>query len=380
MLKLAIIGASYLQYPLIVKARSMGIETHVFAWVAGDIGEKAADHFYPISIVEKDLILDECRRIGIDGICSIASDLANITVNYVAEHMGLICNGIENTILATDKHAMRECFFANGDPSPRSVEVTDVSQLHFIKFDYPVIVKPVDRSGSRGITKVKTEAELESAYGHAFSQSFCGRVLVEEFAEGEEYSVECISWNGTHNLLAVTKKYTTGDPDYIEKAHMEPAFEDDKDIDRIRKVVYHALSSLKIKYGASHTEIKIDDEGNIRIIEIGARMGGDLIGSSLVRLSSGVDFVRLVIETALGIEPSIVPGEPSSAGVRYIFTEKDLQEYELIKRNDPEIIVEESDVALPEGNITDSSARKGYFVVCSKDRDRIIAAMPQELG
>ena len=81
MKKLAIIGASYLQEPLIQKAKSMGIETHVFAWAANDVGEKSADYFYPISIVEKDEILHKCREIGIDGVCSIASDLAAIKLN-----------------------------------------------------------------------------------------------------------------------------------------------------------------------------------------------------------------------------------------------------------------------------------------------------------
>ena len=82
---LAIIGASYLQLPLIQKAKEMGYVTHVFAWTANDVGEKEADYFYPISIVEKDEILEQCRAIGVAGICSIASDLAAVTVNYVAE-------------------------------------------------------------------------------------------------------------------------------------------------------------------------------------------------------------------------------------------------------------------------------------------------------
>lgn len=380
MTRLAIIGASYLQYPLIVRAKAMGIETHVFAWAADDVGEKAADYFHPISIVEKEKILEECRELKIDGICSIASDLASITVNYVAEHLGLTGNGIENTVSATDKHVMRMCFEANGDPSPKSIEVKDIEHLHSLTLEYPVIIKPVDRSGSRGITKVEDPAGLDRAYEHALSQSFCGRVLVEEFAEGTEYSVECLSWQGTHHMLAVTKKYTTGDPDYIEKAHMEPAFADDAGIeDKIRSVVYHALTGLNIRYGASHSEIKIDSKGVIRIIEIGARMGGDLIGSSLVHLSSGVDFVKLVIETALGIEPEITFGEKRSAGVRYIFDEEDLKAYEQIKENDPDIIVEESDIGIPGNEITDSSARKGYFVVCSKDRNKVIAAMPKDL-
>ena len=89
MKKLAIIGASYLQAPLIRKAKEMGIQTHVFAWKVGDIGEKIADYFYPISIVEKDSILEKCKSIGIDGVCSIGSDLAMLTVNYIAEELGL---------------------------------------------------------------------------------------------------------------------------------------------------------------------------------------------------------------------------------------------------------------------------------------------------
>ena len=104
MKKLAIIGASYLQNPLIVKAKEMGLETHVFAWKSGDIGEKTADYFYPISIVEKKKILDKCLEIGIDGICSIASDLASITVNYVAMEMGLVGNSLVCTEKSTNKH------------------------------------------------------------------------------------------------------------------------------------------------------------------------------------------------------------------------------------------------------------------------------------
>ena len=92
MKKIAIIGASYLQNPLILKAKEMGFETHVFAWRAGDIGEQTADHFYPISIVEKEEILNQCRKIHPDAVCTIASDLAGVTVNYVANALGLPAN------------------------------------------------------------------------------------------------------------------------------------------------------------------------------------------------------------------------------------------------------------------------------------------------
>ena len=126
MKKIAIIGASYLQEPLISKAKDMGIETHVFAWACNDVGENLADYFYPISVVEKEEILSKCQEIGIDGICSIASDLAVVTVNYVAENMGLAGNGTYNTSLSTNKHNMRIAFTENGDPSPRSIMVHNI--------------------------------------------------------------------------------------------------------------------------------------------------------------------------------------------------------------------------------------------------------------
>ena len=122
---LAIIGASYLQLPLIEKAKQMGFTTHVFAWAANDVGEAVADHFYPISITEVDEITEKCREIGICGICSIATDLGNYAVNYVANKLGLPGNSMECTKMSTNKHLMREAFAANGDPSPKSILVDE---------------------------------------------------------------------------------------------------------------------------------------------------------------------------------------------------------------------------------------------------------------
>ena len=95
MKKLVIIGASDFQNPLILKAKEMGYETHVFAWECGDIGEKTADYFYPVSITEQDIILDMCRRIRPDGVTTIGSDLGMVTATYVANGLGLTANSVE---------------------------------------------------------------------------------------------------------------------------------------------------------------------------------------------------------------------------------------------------------------------------------------------
>lgn len=377
MKKLAIIGASYLQEPLIQKAKSMGIETHVFAWAVGDVGEKSADYFYPISIVEKEEILVQCRQIGIDGVCSISSDLAAITVNYIAQELGLPGNSPACVRCSTNKHEMRRCFEKNGDPSTKSIQVTKVDELSDVSLHYPVIVKPVDRSGSRGITMLRSPDGLSTAIETAKSYGFQKCALVEEFAEGREYSVECVSWQGKHRFLALTQKYTTGAPSFIETAHLEPAQVDEETLMRVQKVTLHALDSLGIAYGASHTELKIAENGEIKLIEIGGRMGGDCIGSSLVELSTGYDFLKAVIEIALGNEPSGEITRHAAAAVRFVFTQEDLDCLERLRKFAPELLVESNVREITHEKVTDSSMRFGFFVFSAPLADTLLPYLPE---
>lgn len=392
MKKIAIIGASYLQEPLIERAKEMNLETHVFAWACGDIGEQSADFFYPISIVEKDEIAKKCQEIGIDGICTISTDLGAITVNYVAERLGLVGNSKYCTEVSTNKKLMRECFAQNGDPSPKSIQVdmeairdtfSDDSIDDFLSLNevsYPVIVKPTDRSGSRGIFKLSSKKGLANAVKVASDVSFESGVLIEEFVDGEEYSVEYVSWNGKHQFLQLTKKYTTGEPHFIETGHLEPAPISEKTLQNVKRIVEHALSSLQIRYGASHSEIKITEDGKIKIIEIGGRMGGDFIGSSLVKLSTGVDFVQAVIEIALGIKPRLKQLlEPKTAGIRFVLTKKDIEAYHEIKK-DPEVeVVYEEIHPVKDNAVMDSSTRYGCFLFTSADCSSVLKYLPEEL-
>lgn len=376
--RLAIIGASYLQEPLIEKAKAMGLETHVFAWKANDVGEKSADFFYPISIIEKETILRKCREIGIDGVCSIASDLAAVTVNYVADKLNLTGNSPECVQVSTNKHSMRKCFEEHGDPSPKSICVVTVSDLDEIRLCYPVIVKPVDRSGSRGITKLWNSHGLPEAIERAKEQGFEKCALVEEFAEGQEYSIECISWAGKHYFLAMTKKYTTGEPHFIETGHIEPAPIGKELLERTKKVVFHALNSLQIMNGASHTEVKIDSNGEIRIIEIGGRMGGDCIGSDLVEASTGIDFVAATIQIALGEKPDLTPGSGyGAAAVRFVLSEQDIAILNKIKQEHPEYIIRE-EIKMCRKQVTDSSTRWGYYLLCADNVEMLERYMPNE--
>lgn len=264
---------------------------------------------------------------------------------------------------------MREAFEKHGVPSPKSILVESIDDLAGVQYDYPLIVKPTDRSGSRGINKVYSEEELVKAIEIAKDMSFEKKALVEEFAEGQEYSVECVSYHGEHHLLAITKKYTTGAPHFVEHAHFEPAPEVNFTYDGIRKIVYNALDALMIHDGASHAELKVAEDGTVKIIEIGARMGGGFIGSHLVQLSTGVDFIKAVIDVSFDNAPDVEVKDHSNSAVLFIFDKKDMEKYNKVRAEHPEYIVMEKIDDIVEGELVDSTDRKGYFILKSDDKE-----------
>lgn len=355
--KIAIIGGSYLQLPAVLKAKELGYEVHCFSWRDGAVCEGYADYFYPISIIEKEQILKECQRIGIDGITSIASDVAVLTVNYVASHMGLVSNPDEYSQITTNKYLMRQCFADNGVPSPRFTIADDANSYNIKAFKFPLIVKPTDRSGSRGVEKVLDPVQLDAAILRAKKESFSNAAIIEEFVTGREISVEAISYKGCHYILQITDKVTTGAPYFVELEHHQPSTIADEVKKQVKKIVLHALDTLHIEYGASHSELKITEDGDIRVIEIGARMGGDFIGSDLVRLSTGYDFLGVVIKVAMGEFEKPVISEHHCSGVYFLSKETGyIKNYIEHCQDYPEIV---------EAKITDETLRN---IECSGDR------------
>lgn len=361
MKKIVVIGANEFQNKLILKAKELGYETHVFAWKSGDIGEKTADFFYPISITEKELILEKCKEIRPDAIVSIASDLAVITVNYVASALGLACNDPKDSIICTNKFEMRKALKKNGIKTPQFQKISKIEDLEIKNF--PLVVKPTDRSGSRAISLVNDKEELKNALSKAVDNSFENSAIIEEVIEGNEYSCECISYKGKHYFLTITKKYTTGFPKCIEAGHVQPADLTEEQIESVKEVVFKGLDALNIKNGASHTEFKVDKDNNIGIIEIGARMGGDCIGSDLVKISTGYDFVKMVIDVALGKAPNFKQiSKPKIAVIKFIFSKSDLKKVKQIEKKYPELIYYKSEVEDMNHEIVDSSSRYGFYI------------------
>lgn len=366
--KIAVVGASYLQKPLVQKAKELGLEVHCFAWEKGAVCKDLADYFYPISTLDKEQILTVCQEIGINGICTIASDSATVSVNYVASKMGLVSNPYEITEHCTNKYMMRNCFIKGGVPSPKYTLVNVLGEYDISGMSFPLIVKPTDRSGSLGVEKVESIEVLKDAINRATRESFTHEAIVEEFITGREISVESISFKGKHYVLQITDKVTTEAPFFVELEHHQPSSLPLIIQDKIKQLVPDALDALQITSGASHAEIKITENNDIYFVEIGARMGGDFIGSNLVELSTGYDFVKGVIDVALGSfeEPNQTINKYS--GVYFLS-----KETERIKpiienwKNYPEIV--EAEITDPElRNIECSGDRNGFFIYQSNKR------------
>lgn len=362
MKKIVIIGANDFQRPLIQKAKEMGYETHVFAWLEGATGAMDADHFYEISITEKERILGVCRKIRPDAVATIGSDLANVTVQYLTERLGLPGNSRTCVLCSTNKFEMRRAFERAGLEVPY-YQVVRKGELPSPPA-YPVIVKPTDRSGSRAITRVESIDGLAEAIENAVGQSFEGRAIVEEYIAGREYSVETISFGGRHVCLAITKKYTTGEPNYIEVGHLEPAPLTDTVAAGVQSLVFAGLDALGIRFGAAHSEVRIDSSGKARIIEIGSRMGGDCIGSDLVPLSTGQDYVRMVVDAAAGRPPQMAPEDKKVAAIRFLMCERDLEHLKFLQKTCPgalkKSVIEGS---VKDAKIVDSSSRPGFYIL-----------------
>ncbi len=366
--KLAILGASYLQLPLVLKAKQLGLETLCFAWDQDAVAQEHCDKFFPISVLEKQNIYDVCADMQIDGITSIASDICVPTVSYVATKLGLIGNTEMSAQLCTNKFHMRQTLSKSGLNCPQYVTgcvpadlVVQASPLR-----YPLIAKPVDRSGSLGVQKVESPIDLKEAVTNASELSLSGHVIVEEFIEGVEVSVETISWEGTHHHLCITDKETSGPPHFVELAHHQPSALPKSTRRLIERETSKSLTSLGVDYGASHAEF-IVSENRVYITEIGARMGGDFIGSDLVNLSTGYDFLSAVISIALGHFQKPLIKHEACSGVLFYSSESP-EVWDLIHRAEQEPQLIRAELNGNQLNPLQSSSDRSGFVIYQSDR------------
>lgn len=370
MKKIAILGTKEDQHPLIKRAKELGFETHVFGWKIDEVTDRVADFYHEVNIVDHELLWQEINNIGAVGVCNVASELAMHSMNYVLRKMGIPCNSLDTETKATDKYLMRKAMMEAGIDGPMFIQVEngDFSEDKISDFEYPLIIKPVDESSSRGVIKVESSLELAEALEYARRWSKVDKVIIEEFIDGPEYSGDSIAYKGEYKLLAITEKRTTGAPHFIERGHKQPAVLEESMKVKIEETLYKAFASLGIEYGAIHPEFRITADGKVKFMEIAARMGGDFIGSELVRLSTGYDYLGMIINIGCGLAPSFEKiNEPAEAEIRFVLDQDDLNELERIQKEEPEVLYRYSKWReISDKPILQNPDRAGYFITVRK--------------
>ncbi len=325
MKKIMILGSSILQLPAIEKAKEMGLEV-----VAVDMNPEAIGFSVNgvikeiISTIDTPAILEAAKRHKIDGIMTLASDMPMQSVAVVSHEMGLVGINEDTALKATNKAYMRDALKAAGIPIPMYFRVKGkdafIEAVDRIRTaGYKCIVKPADNSGSRGVDLLKEDTDLNSAYNYTVQYSRGGEIVVEEYMEGPEVSVETLAVEGNVHVIQITDKLTTGAPYFVEMGHSQPSQLSAETKKRIAEVTIVANKAIGIKNGPSHTEIKVTKDGP-KIVELGARLGGDCITTHLVPLSTGVNMVECTIRIALGEKPDLEAKWNKGSAIRYLKT------------------------------------------------------------
>lgn len=322
---LMILGGSILQLPAIKKAKELGLNVIVLDINPDAVGFKEEGIIgLQISTIDTNRVIEAAERYNIDGIMTLASDVPMPTIAKVCQKLGLPGISPQTALNATNKAEMRNCFKEHHVPIPEFYVAEN--EKEFIEFTKHIkdkfIIKPADNSGNRGIKLVSMPLELrelKEVYKYSKQYSKDGRILLEEYMEGEEFSVESISINGVCHVIQITDKITSGEPYFVEIGHTQPSKYNQTVKTNIAETAQLGVNALGIMSGPSHTEIKLTKEGP-KIVEIGARLGGGCITTHLVPLSTGVDMVKANILIALGEMPDLSPRYEKAAAIRFFRT------------------------------------------------------------
>ena len=321
MKKILIIGAGFLQDFVICKAKSMGYETLTVDADAEAVGFKHADGHEVINIVDEKACLEYAEKEKVDGVLTAATDYGVLTAAYIAQQMGLPGLKYDVAKLIKNKYKVRKRLYeCNVDDTEQAYEVdkdTDFESL-CANLSFPVMVKPCDGSGSRGASRVDKCEDFKAACLFAMQSSITNRATVETFISGHEYGAESIVVNGEVHVLAIMKKWMTKPPYYAELGHAVPCGLPIEVEKKARNCVKNAIEALGINHGSVNMDMIITDNGSVHIIDIGARMGGNMIGPCIIPYGTGIDYMANMIRIAVGDNVDFTPSEHGAVATRLL--------------------------------------------------------------
>lgn len=316
--RLLIVGASILQLPAIKLAKKMGYYVGVIDFNPNAIGVPYADEFFNVSTIDIDGVVKTAELFKPNGIMTLATDMPMRSIAAVCEKLDLCGISFETAVKSTDKGEMIQTFEEHSVEHPWYYIFNDINEMekNIDKIIFPCISKPTDNSGSRGVMLIKNKEELFDAFAYSSKNGRSGGVIIEEYMSGPEVSVEIMTINGQTIVLQVTDKLTTGAPHFVEMGHSQPSTLPKEQLSKIEDLACRAVKAVGIQNGPAHVEIILTKNGP-KMVELGARMGGDCITTHLVPLSTGIDMVKATIQTACGEIPDIEKKFNKGSAIRY---------------------------------------------------------------
>lgn len=323
--KILIVGAGFGQVPAILKAKALGIYTIVIDKNPNALGMTLADEAFEVDIIDKEAALKVAKSFNVDGVMTMQTDLPIPTIGYINDVLNLSGVTYQTAVDCSHKTQTRLKLKTKqiSQPDFSIVTTVDAAIEAAESIGYPVIVKAVDSSGSRGVTKVTESANVESAFKEALSYSRQENVLVEDYIDGIEIGAQAFSVNGKCVSVLVHNDTLSQPPYMIPTGHSFPSFLEDSELDYAVKAVKECVEALEIKEGPSNIDLIFDKrDGKAKIIEVGARIGATCL-PELVAYHTGIDWVEATILNALGLPVNLNPSSNQAVAAEILEAPED---------------------------------------------------------
>ena len=322
--RILMLGGSPFQIPPITYAQSQGHHVIVCDYYPDCPGGEAADEFHNVSTTDFDAILEVAKTRHVDGIMTYASDPAAPTVAYVGNELGLPSNPYESVRILARKDLFREFLAKHGFHTPKAVSSYKLDEAVEAAADleFPIVVKPVDSSGSKGVTRLYEREKLAEAFEYALGFSREKKVVLEEFVDMDRYQIagDGFVYQGQLAFRCFANEhFDTLCNDLVPIGESFPSVFTEAEEAEVHAETQRLMDLLAIDFCALNFDVRIDKQGRVFLMEIGPRNGGNLI-PEVIRYATGVDLIKYTVDAALGLDCSGLEMRPATGFyASYIF-------------------------------------------------------------
>ena len=300
------LGGSHFQVPAIKHARQAGYHVITADYLPDNPGHKYADEYYNVSTIDENKVLELAKKLKIDGIVSYASDPGAPAAAYVAEKLSLPGNPYESVKILQRKDLFRGFLKDNGFLVPKTASFRNLNDAKDFANERlkhkAIVVKPADSSGSKGVTKLLTIDDFDNSFKNAMNYSIAKIVIIEDFIEKAIYEMDGdgFVWQGKLAFRCFGNQHNDLECNpYVPMGISFPYIQERSLQQKAHDIVESILTKLNMRVGGLNIEYLTDSDGNIYILEIGPRSGGNLI-PEVIKLSTGVDLIAYSIDGAMG--------------------------------------------------------------------------------